>query len=366
MGSLTKVDEVLHMVGGIEKTSYANNSRLQKAILIKARPSIEESLRGLYSTMQPKRLMIADLGCSSGPNTLMVLSDIIATTDSAYRHMNHPIPEVKVFLNDLPGNDFNTLFRSVPSFYRRLEDEQGRNFGTCFISATPGSFYGRLFPRDFVHFIHSCYGIHWLSQVPKGLVGESAAVNSGNICVDRRGPPEVTKAYQDEFAADFELFLRLRSKEIVPGGRMVITIRGSTEDDDGMWAFKSLGMTLKDIVSEGLIAKEKFSGFNLPLYAPTAEDVKKLVENEGSFALNKLESFTVKWDVQAENPMLDLHSKAKFMAGTYRAASESLLSSEFGEAIMDELFERFTDKIVKQMAIEECKYFNLVISLIKT
>ncbi|GAB2267317.1 hypothetical protein Dimus_002302 [Dionaea muscipula] len=82
-----------------------------------------------------------------------------------YRDKNHPAPDLKVFLNDLPGNDFNTIFRSLPSFFRDLEEEKGRNLGACFISGTPGSFHGRLFPKNFLHFVHSSCSIHWLSEV---------------------------------------------------------------------------------------------------------------------------------------------------------------------------------------------------------
>lgn len=56
-------------------------------------------------------LNIADLGCSSGPNTLLVISQIVNTI-----HQIHLSTQVQVFLNDLPGND-STAFSSpsIPS-----------------------------------------------------------------------------------------------------------------------------------------------------------------------------------------------------------------------------------------------------------
>ncbi|GMH16262.1 hypothetical protein Nepgr_018103 [Nepenthes gracilis] len=369
------VAEVLHMTGGVGKTSYANNSRLQQSVLIKARPSLEENLRGLYASLLPKCVMMADLGCSSGPNALMVLSEIIAVTRKTYRNMNSSMPELKVFWNDLPGNDFNTLFRSLPSFYRGLEAEDSgirSSSGKCFVSGIPGSFYGRLFPSNFLHFAHSSYSINWLSQVPKGVAAcrnAAAAVHGSKICVEKtEGPPdEYIKAYEQQFGEDFTLFLRSRSEEMAAGGRMVLTIRGSTETDDCMWDYRLLGMALNDMVSEGLISEDKFRGFNLPQHAPTAEEVKKLIAAEGSFALVKSESFGLRWDVQAKHPTLDLRTKAEYMAGTYRAAAEPLLISEFGEAIMDQLFDRFVCRIQEHVASlqEPPNYFNLVISMVR-
>ena len=125
---------------------------------------VEDSILDLYCSSYPESLNIADLGCSSGPNTLSVIKEIIDATQEKCRQLGRPMPELRVFLNDLPGNDFNTIFRSLPAFYERLEEEKGLP-RKCFIAGVPGSFYGRLFPRDFLDFVHSSYSVHWLSQV---------------------------------------------------------------------------------------------------------------------------------------------------------------------------------------------------------
>ncbi|GMN28227.1 hypothetical protein TIFTF001_046212 [Ficus carica] len=89
------------------------------------------------------------------PNTLAVASDILDTIDAICRCLNKKPPVFQLFLNDLPGNDFNTIFQSLPSFYERLEKEKGAKFGPCFITGMPGSFYGKLFPTNFIHIIPS-------------------------------------------------------------------------------------------------------------------------------------------------------------------------------------------------------------------
>jgi len=68
-------------------------------------------------------------------------------------------------MNDLFGNDFNSFFKLIPDFLERIHKEKNQNHGRCFIHATPGNFYGRLFPDDYIHFFHSSYSLHWLSQV---------------------------------------------------------------------------------------------------------------------------------------------------------------------------------------------------------
>jgi jasmonate O-methyltransferase len=106
---------------------------------------------------------VADLGCSSGPNTLMVISNIMNIINKITLKLNHVItPTFQIYLNDLFENDFNTIFKLLPDFYQQIKEE---NVGECFINATPGNFYGRLFPNNYINFFHSSYCLHWLSQV---------------------------------------------------------------------------------------------------------------------------------------------------------------------------------------------------------
>jgi len=132
---------------------------------MKAKLVLEESIKEVYHTLRPKCLMMTDMGCSSGPNSLLVVSEVLNIIDKTCRSLNHQPPQFGVFLNDLPGSDFNTLFNFLPSFQQWVEEEKGNNFGPCFVYGTPGSFYGRIFPNHFLHFVHSCYALHWLSQV---------------------------------------------------------------------------------------------------------------------------------------------------------------------------------------------------------
>lgn len=123
---------------------------------------MEEAVTALYLSISPRpsTLVIADLGCSSGSNTFFAVSELIRTVENLREEMGHREPrEYQVFLNDLPGNDFNAIFRALPR-------PQGReNHSSCFFTGVPGSFYDRLFPRKTLHFVHSSYSLQWLSQV---------------------------------------------------------------------------------------------------------------------------------------------------------------------------------------------------------
>ncbi|KAL0434369.1 UNVERIFIED_CONTAM: hypothetical protein Slati_2771200 [Sesamum latifolium] len=65
-----------------------------------------------------KSLCMAELGCSSGPH--------LRRRNSSAKHGHDQLPEFQIQLNDLPGNHFNSIFKSfAPSFHARLLQELG-------------------------------------------------------------------------------------------------------------------------------------------------------------------------------------------------------------------------------------------------
>lgn len=64
--------------------------------------------------------------------------------------------------------------------------------------------------------------------------------NKGNIYVSRTSPTTVVKAYYEQYERDFVTFLKYRSKELVKGGRMILTMLGrNNEDLWSLWSWPS-------------------------------------------------------------------------------------------------------------------------------
>ncbi|KAM7252072.1 hypothetical protein ACFE04_023955 [Oxalis oulophora] len=274
----------------------------------------DEAITNLFSGAFPSKLVMADLGCSSGPNALMVASELIGMVDKICRNQNKKSPEYQVFLNDLPGNDFNAIFRSLSNFQENLKTtETPHNSRLCFFSGVPGSFYGRLFPSDSLHFVHSSYSLMWLSQVPEGVEN-----NKGNIYM-------ASTTYYKQFQKDFTTFLECRSEELVIGGRM------------------------------GMIEEKELDSFNIPQYTPCLEEVKSEVIKEGSFTINRLEFSKVNWNASDKgiNPLdATFNDDGYSLAKCMRAVAEPLIISHFGETIVDEVFIRYRKIVADRMAKE--------------
>uniref|UniRef100_A0A453KNT1 Jasmonate O-methyltransferase n=2 Tax=Aegilops tauschii TaxID=37682 RepID=A0A453KNT1_AEGTS len=80
------------------------------------KPLIEAAiidLCGSRSTLFPEKMLIADLGCSYGPNALALVSTAVKAIINHCLQFQQPPPEVCVLLNDLPDNDFNTVVKSL-------------------------------------------------------------------------------------------------------------------------------------------------------------------------------------------------------------------------------------------------------------
>ncbi|KAI3762814.1 hypothetical protein L1987_53255 [Smallanthus sonchifolius] len=361
---------VLHMNKGEGETSYAKNSQLQKKIISVGSSMMEAAILNILLEVQPKSMGVADLGCSSGPNSLTAISQMIHTVVTASKKIGLPaIPELRVSLNDLPGNDFNEVFKSLTEIYKNVKHDYG--FEGCYVWGLPGSFYGRLFPARSLHFVHSSSSLHWLSQVPLGLEPRVGThLNKENIYISKSSSKSVVKAYQQQFHEDFSLFLRSRAKEMVSKGRMVLSFMGRRSPtpcaDEACYQWELLARALMSLALDGHVKKEKIDSFNAPYYAPSVEEVKREVENDGSFVVDGVEAFEIEWDDGYSTDDFKLSSGNR-VAKTIRAVVEPMLESHFhlGAETMDELFRRYAKIIDDCFSETKFKYINLVISFVR-
>ncbi|KAI9124975.1 hypothetical protein K1719_003591 [Acacia pycnantha] len=357
------VAQVLQMKGGTTETSYSNNSSYQKKVISSTKPIREEAIACFCrEKIIPKTLAVADLGCSSGPNTLFVIHELIETVEKICRDLHHESPEYIIFLNDLPINDFNTIFKSLESFQQKLSNNKGKKNGPCYITGVPGSFYGRIFPSKSLHFVHSSNSLHWMSQVPEGVEN-----NKGNVCLTSTSPSNVCDAYYHQFQRDFSLFLKCRAQELVEGGHMVLTLLGRRSNNDpslnkSCHIWDIVAEALNDMVLEGKIKEDELDSFNVPFYTPSSSELKLEVEKEGSFTINHLEEFEISWEAAYDEKRYD-DSKEYQIAQFMRAVSEPLLVSHFGEALMDTLFLRCQRILADHMSKGNLVHVSLSISL---
>ncbi|XP_037418426.1 salicylate carboxymethyltransferase-like [Triticum dicoccoides] len=211
--------QMVHMNQGQGERSYARNSGIQNAQQNRMKLLIERAIIDFSSsTLLPDKMVIADLGCSSGPNALALVSVAVEAIHVYCLQFQQAPPELCVFLNDLPDNDFNTVVKSLVTL-RRINDP------VVVTGVAPGSFYERLFTSSSVHLVCSSSSLHWFSKAPEVLTRNQIPAYYINVHARREKLPMVLEAYAQQFRKDFRHFLELRAKELVPGGQMVVFIR---------------------------------------------------------------------------------------------------------------------------------------------
>ncbi|XXG77275.1 hypothetical protein AAC387_Pa08g1458 [Persea americana] len=319
---------------------------LYKIAISKARSMVEDSVLNLYGSSFPESLSIVDLGCSSGPNTLLVIKEIIDVTHERCSHLQRSMPE-----------------KRRPSLLEHVS-----------LQGCPVSFYGRLFPIYFLDFVHSSYSVHWLSQVPQGLQSDMGLpLSKGNIYMAKSSPPAVCKAYLDQFQSDFSLFLKLRSEEMTCEGRMVLTLMGRKGEEpsrgDCCHLWELLAQALKGMVSQGVIEEGKLDSFDLPYYTPSVKELKAVIAMEGSFILDRLQITEINWDTNdnddSEGYVFDKKASGQNVVKCIRVVTESLLANHFGAEIIDELFEKYVENVGEHLAKEKTKHVNFIFSMTK-
>ncbi|PIN15768.1 Salicylate carboxymethyltransferase [Handroanthus impetiginosus] len=362
-----EVAQVLHMNGGLGDTSYANNSSLQRKVMSMTKGITEETITELYINMVPSNdvVCIADLGCSSGPNTFFAVAELVKIVDRLRRKLGRNSPDYQINLNDLPGTDFNSIFQSfLPRFQAELRQETGPGFGQCLVSGVPGTFYGRLFAAKTLHFVHSSYSLMWLSKVPDGV-----EMNKENIYMTRTSPQSVIDAYYEQFHRDFSNFLKCRSEEVVSNGKMVLTLLGRKVDDasskECCYIWELLSVALQEMVSEGLIEEEKLHSFHIPQYTPSTKEVASEIQKEGSFIINRLEASEITWAACSSFYSQDSieHDDGYNVAKCMRSVAEPLLAKHFGDLVIDQLFDKYKKILSDRMSKEDTKFINATVSM---
>ncbi|CAA7055670.1 unnamed protein product [Microthlaspi erraticum] len=338
---MTASSQSYTMAGGNGQHSYIHNSSYQKAAIDGAEEKTTQCILeklNLQLNSDLGTFRIADFGCSNGPNTFHAVQTIIDTVKCKQLKENNnevslmPL-EFQVFFNDQTNNDFNTLFKTQPI-------ECG-----YFSVGVPGSFHGRVFPRNIIHIGHTSYTTHWLSKVPENVCDKKSLAWNNNYIHCNHSLEEVTKAYKVQFVKDMRVFLEARAEEIVHGGLMIVLGQcladGVTMSETWQGiVLDMIGDCLMDMAKSGVTSEEKIELLNLPVYFPQFSELKREIEQNKSFMIETMEAIS--------HPLEDTEIlTSNFIISMFRAILSTIIKEHFGEGVVTDLFDRFAKKLAK-------------------
>ncbi|PHT48761.1 hypothetical protein CQW23_12969 [Capsicum baccatum] len=116
----------------------------------------------------------------------------------------------------------------------------------------------------------------------------------------------------------------------------------------------------KNSLLQGSIEEEKVDSFNIPAYNPSPEEVIYIVDKEGSFIINVLETLEIHRNSSSDEKYS--------MVQSFRCVAEPLLDRHFGhgELNMDQVFHIYNEIFVSDCkAKEKIMFVNVTVSLAK-
>ncbi|XP_077230623.1 gibberellic acid methyltransferase 2-like [Tasmannia lanceolata] len=365
---------ILCMQGGDDDGSYAKNSDAPASAITLSKPQILKGIKSMKFFEGDTSLRIADLGCATGYNTLATIELVVETLRQRYHKERGQEPEFEAFFSDLPSNDFNSLFRSLPI----LHDNKKQLY---YAAGVPGSFYHRLFPKGKLHIAVSLSALHWLSKIPEAVLDKrSPAWNKGRAWIDG-AKEEVVEAYAKQSEEDLKAFLRCRREEIVEGGMLFILMAGrpgsqrpenqlGDPDSRAKHPFtSSMDQAWEDLLNEALIDEEKRDTFNIPAYMRSIDEVKAAFDRCTGFEIQTLEYQRIveHSKEKQEEWIRDPFSYGRAKANLVRATLKPIVEAHLGPKLSEELFKRFEMRTSGDinMIYKTCFYGVIVVCAIR-
>ena len=221
--------------------SYNRNARVPAAGAALAIPYLSRAIDEVpFGADEP--IVIVDYGSSQGKNSLAPMRSAI----DAVRARTGKHRAILVYHEDQPSNDFNSLFELLD----QNPDRYCLGDPHVFPCAIGRSFYDSVVPENSVHIAWSAYAAMWVSRVPALIPGHF---------IFPRSTGEVRAAFAQQGDRDWVSFLRLRARELRPGGCLVVSMPGA--DANGVSVFEGIldhaNVELGNMVDEGVISSDE-------------------------------------------------------------------------------------------------------------
>ncbi|MER7740131.1 hypothetical protein ABTX34_17735 [Streptomyces sp. NPDC096538] len=235
---------------------YGRHSRVQHRAADHGMPLLRRALEAVPLPADGAPFRAADLGVAAGTNSLEPMRAVV----EGVRARTGEDTPVTVVHTDIPTNDFDATFATItgsPDSYAHEPD--------VFVHAQARSFYEPLFPPAELHLAWSSIAVHWLSRVPAPVPDHIWSA---------RATGAVREALRERSRSDWQTFLAHRSRELRPGGQLVVL--GGASADDGSSGAEGLmdtaDATLRGLMGRGLITPDEYAGMTIPTWNRTHEE----------------------------------------------------------------------------------------------
>ena len=207
-------------------------------------------------------LTFTDMGCADGGTSLEMWWKALEAIRA-----KAPTRPIQMIYTDLPRNDFSQLFRTIhgqtdlQSYLPEIDN--------LYVFGSATSFHEPIVPPGALHLGFSATASHYIRETPCDIPDHVHMVGATG---------DVRAAYAAQGAADWELMLIARARELVPGGRLVLFNFGINEagrylgHTGGVSMFDTFAMLWRRLADQGVITAAEFRATNFPQHYRTVKE----------------------------------------------------------------------------------------------
>ncbi|CAF3482431.1 unnamed protein product [Rotaria sp. Silwood1] len=276
---------------------YNANSLTQMAAVKLSAAYIRQAIDAIEMESLPL-VIIGDYGSSHGSNSMHAMQFIIQTLKET-KKVDENKQQILVVHNDLPTNDWASLFDIL-------------NKNSSYHGVASGrSFYQQCLPSNSLTIGYTSTSLHWLSHKPCNLSDQClvhCSLNDNEI-----------NAFKHQAALDYAHFLEYRSRELVPGGVLILVIlanNGKATRDHGELLYRC---------ARALLSSPELLDYTLPIYCRSySECVDRDLFAKFDLELIKSDTVNVKSILgeQLRNGEITLDYLARVLTAAVRIALE--------------------------------------------
>lgn len=252
---------------------YSDNTIGAKAVIDAAGDLAVEAVRGMDLADQTI-FAVADFGAADGGTSLDLMKRIVTAVRTGADEM-----PISITYTDLPHNDFSVLFRRVHGLLDAPDPAPLGRTDKLYTFASGTSFHRQILPDETLSLGFSATAMHWLSGRPGTIADHVQAVGA-----DARE----REAYREQAAADWDAILLARSRELVPGGKLVFA--NFCVDEEGRYLGNTGGVNMfdtfarhwRDLMTSGTITEGEYRNGTLQQFYRSPDEFAAPLRNPNS------------------------------------------------------------------------------------
>jgi len=332
---------------------YDHHSEYQQRVAATGSELIQDAVSRTPALPPGSSFVIADYGCSTGKSSAAAMRTAVDATRAT-----EPTREIAAIHNDVPTNDWNTLFANL------ADDPDGYSHapGPPVVPlASAVSFFDAAAPAGTVNLGMSFSAAHWLRTQPDVRV-------PGFYFSETSGAARTSLAEQAD--ADWTRFLEMRARDLAHGARLVVQMVGTTTPPppaEPQVTARALLQAMAEVAAamadDGLLDPGAVERYLLPVYARTTEEAQRPLSATGSDVAAAFEVELIRTDPVA-NPYLDAWSADHDDAGYARAYAafvrgftesslrEHLFTPGARDGSADDLLDQYFDRLETRFAAD--------------